>query len=283
MSANPWRAAVILGAALALPAAAQPVPLRVELQNGQSPYARYDGATDITITVQDDPDKDPNQNYASRPDLASDGFSARNASLMRFPMDGGAIPAGAIIQGAELQLFVRNETFTGSSAYEVLRPWGEGEATYLRPMAGQTWAGEGASEVGVDRGAAPFISFRQLDAGFYNTLAVSDAGVDLVRRWYSGASPNYGLILQDYDSWDKVAVESSETSNPPKLKVIYLTGTSTTFAMVPASEDTMITYQPPNYEGWGLGFSGRAGGSTSSLFRWDLRAIPPDALVIDAG
>ena len=147
---------MILGTALALPAAAQPTAIQAELQNGAFPYTRYEGATDITITVQDDADKDPNQNYASGQGLAADGFSARQASLMRFPMDGGAIPPGATIQGAELQLFIKNETYTGSAAYEMLRPWSEGEATYLRPAAGQTWAGASGGPPRHERGADIF-------------------------------------------------------------------------------------------------------------------------------
>src|SRR5262249_50788318 len=94
---------------------------------------------------------------------------------------------------------------------------------------------------------------------------------------------NYGLILQDYDSWDKVVVASADTANPPRLKVFYSTVAGAFFETIDASEDTMITYQPPNYEGWGLGFSGRPDGSTASLIRWDLRAIPRDGQVIYAG
>jgi hypothetical protein len=277
VSSNTSRVILVLGAALALQAGAQSI--RADFQNEVYPTAGYRGTSDIMITMQDDPDGDENANYHSRTYLAADGFCARQSSLMRFAVDPAKLPSGASIIGANLNVFVTNETFSGFSIYEVLRPWDQSKATFLEPKDGQSWAVPGADGEGVDRGSTPLSTWVHLDAG-YDVIGVTDAGVDLVRRWFNGTTPNNGVIVQDYNSWDKMIWGSSESTQPPFL-VLSLSDDTT--AQVPVTEDTMIAYQPTSWDGWGLGFSGRPTLLTASLVRWDLRAIPPGVQIGSAG
>ncbi|HYV46070.1 MAG TPA: DNRLRE domain-containing protein [Myxococcaceae bacterium] len=284
MSPNTPRLLFVLAAALAFPAGAQTAgSLRADFQNGAYPASGYSGTTDVTITVQKENDGDENGNYHSNTEVAAGGFPARQSTLMRFALDGGQVPAGVTITAAELELYVTDESWTGFSVYEVLRPWDGKEATFLNATSNQAWDVPGAAGVGVDRSAVPFSTFGHLDGG-YALAPLTDAGVDLVRRWFNGGAPNNGVIVQDYDSWDKMAWASSDDTTrplPPNLVVHY--GVSS-FAQVPVTDDTTIAYQPKgNFDGWGLGCSGHDGGSTSSLIRWDVSAIPPGVKVTNAG
>lgn len=282
MSPNTWRIMLVLGAGLALGAGAQSAAgsQRADFQNEVYPTAGYTGTSDVTITVQDERQQgQEDSNYHSQTELFAGGFPVRQSSLMHFRVDGGQVPAGSIITGANLELFVTKESWTGFSVYEVLRPWDQGEATYLGPMSNQRWAVPGAAGEGVDRSATPFARFDHLDAG-YSLIGVTDAGVDLVRRWFAGTEPNNGLIVQDYDSWDQMSWSSSDNTAQPPYLAVHFAGTS---ARIAATDDTMIGYQPDSLDGWGLGFSGRPNTLTSSLVRWDVSAIPPGVKITNAG
>jgi len=281
MSSN-TRFILVLGAALASSAGAQG-SLRVDFQNEAYPTAGYTGTTDITITAQDESsDGKADTNYHSQPSLAADGFPLRQSSLMHFSMDGGSLPVPTSLTGAGLKMFVSRGTETGFSVYEVLRPWDQGEATYLEASANQPWAVPGAAGAGADRGAVPIATFGRVDAGSYVEIPFTDAGVDLVRRWMTGASPNNGLIVQDSDSWDKLVWDSADGALPPSI-VLHV---STSVTKVPVTDDTTIGYQPDpatgNWDGWGLGFTGYDPDYTASFVRWDVRAIPRGATVASA-
>ena len=276
--------AAALGAILALSARAQS-QFYGFFQEGAQPTNRYTGARDVLITPQRDDDKDPSANYASRQELRVDGFPARLTSLLAFPLNGGELPStGITINGVALVLSARDGTSTGAAVYEVLRPWEEGEATYLRPSSGERWSEDGAAGPGTDRAVAPLARVAQVSSGGNQAvIPLAAAGVDLVRRWFTGTSPNHGLAIQDFDSWDELRFDSSEGTNPPALVVSYTgpTGTEGTATIHPGA-DTMLSYQPPNYDGWGLGLAGKSGAEIASLVRWDVRAIPPGAKVLAA-
>ena len=282
MRSNASRLVMALGAALALWAGAQTVgSIRADFQNDVSPTRGYTGTADVSITIQDEQQQgQETSNYHRQTELHADGFPVRQSSLMHFQLDGGQIPTGSIITGANLEFSITNESYTGFSVYEVLRPWDEGQATYLKATDNQSWAVPGAAGVGVDRSAVPFARFGHFDAGAVAVIGVTDAGVDLVRKWLTGAEPNNGLIVQDYDSWDKMSWYSVEGAQAPVLVVSY----GTTSARIKATDDTMIGYEPrTSFDGWGLAFSGRPAGLTSSLIRFDVRAIPPGVKVTSAG
>ena len=279
MMASALRSAASAGLVLSLSVQAQGIT--AIFQDGQSPTSRYAGTTDVIITEHLDFDRAPDANYSGsgRASLQVDGFSARQTSLLRFPFGPGALPAGANITGAALEIYVNDATSTGPAVYEVLRSWDQNQATFLQARSGQPWSSPGASSPGVDRGDVLLGTVPAALDGGWTIVPLTDAGVDLVRRWYGGA-PNNGVIIQDFDSWDELYFDSSTGPHPSKLKVFYDTGAVATFT--PPSADTMLAYQPPNFEGWGLGASGLGGELSASLIRWDLRAIPTGVSITGA-
>ena len=282
MVASALRSAASAGLVLSLSAQAQGIT--AIFQDGQSPTSRYAGTTDVIITEHVDFDRAPDANYSDRAYLQVDGFSARQTSLLRFPFGPGALPAGASITGAALKIYVNDATSTGPAVYEVLRSWDETQATYLWPRSGQSWDSPGASSPGVDRGDVVLGTVPAWPDGGWTIIPLTDAGVDLVRSWYRGASPNNGVIFQDYESWDELYFDSVDGPNPPRLEVFYVAGfpdAGAVASFVP-SADTMLAYQPPNFDGWGVGASGLGGELAATLIRWDLRAIPPGVSIAGA-
>ncbi|HEY8211143.1 MAG TPA: DNRLRE domain-containing protein [Myxococcaceae bacterium] len=270
-----FRSVALVGLSLALSAQAGP-GVTVIFQDGAFPTTRYAGTSDIIITEHVDFARDPDANYSSNAFLQVDGFSARQTSLLRFPIGNGMIPTGADISGAELWIYVREATATGPILYEVLRPWDKDQATYLQARPGEPWDGGGASSPGADRGVEVIGQVPLLPLG-WTRVPFTDAGVDLVRRWHGGASPNNGLVIQDLDSWDELFFDSATGPNPPELKVTYDGGAGPA-ALLP-NANTMLAYQPANFDGWGVGASGLGGVLTASFVRWDLEAIPPGVKV----
>ncbi|MGQ9567272.1 MAG: DNRLRE domain-containing protein [Anaerolineae bacterium] len=175
----------------------------------------YTGAQDTYISSYA-----PNTNYhldhpvqIRTPDLI--------ASLFRF--DVSSIPRDAHVIRAILSLYPVSRSNSGplhAWIYPVLRPWAVDQATWTRPLAGQTWAAAGCNEPGVDRAGDP-LDRRYVE--FLNVWYEWDV-TEAVRQWVRDPAANYGLVLKAYgDVKVMYAFASGEDSVSirPKLTVTY--------------------------------------------------------------
>jgi hypothetical protein len=175
----------------------------------------YTGAQDTYISSYS-----PNTNYhldhpvqIRTPDLI--------ASLFRF--DVSSIPRDAHVIRATLSLYAVSRSNSGplhAWIYPVLRPWVVDQATWTRPLAGQTWAAAGCNEPGVDRAGDP-LDRRYVE--YISTWYEWDV-TEAVRGWVQNPSANYGLVLKAYGDVKVMYTFASgedSVSIRPKLTITY--------------------------------------------------------------
>jgi len=130
----------------------------------------------------------------------------------------GALPAGATIQSATLQVYAYSATSSGNmlSAYQVLAPWGSSTATYSSPWS-QPGLQAGTDYVAVADGTA------LLGGAGWLTVDVTAA----VRAWQQGASNN-GIMLRlsggAPGAHYRVYMAESTTNQRPALSISYTGG-----------------------------------------------------------
>ena len=126
---------------------AAPVPR--EFQQGLLPDASYAGAEDTFLSWYR-----PDVSWAHDDSLRASGRDAGSERpLLRFELD-GYIPSNAQIHSAKLSLYAwSRRTLYGLriSAYEVLRPWDVGEASWYQAAGAQPWGLAGCNQAGLDR------------------------------------------------------------------------------------------------------------------------------------
>jgi hypothetical protein len=157
----------------------------------------------------------PSTNYGAAFSINVDGLSPHAHAVMKFPTligsGAGQIPPGATIQSAILEV---NCTNLGNpvNAYRLTQDWNESQATWTQRAGGLAWANPGADGSGSNAGVAV--------SGVFS--ATGRRTIDLTRfvQEWSYGSPNYGLVLTDGGS-DGIDFDSSESANPPVLRVTY--------------------------------------------------------------
>jgi len=132
------------------------------------------------------------------------------ARIFLVKFDLAALPPGAIIESAVMQLYHNSCTQPGTypvplGAYFVTSPWSEGSVTYAtRP----TWADIG---INAQVGCTP---------GVYSGWAVTS----FAQAWQGDPAHNYGVKVSGpwSDPWDYyISFNSREIYNPPQLVVTY--------------------------------------------------------------
>jgi VCBS repeat-containing protein len=173
-------------------------------------------------------------------------------TLIHFGVDD--IPGEAIVNKAWLEL----TTYAGGSstgpleiyAYEMLTPWTASEATWLIAQQDTAWAEPGADRPGSDRAAIPCAMTEVVDR---DNIRYSWNVTDLVRRWVTDPSANYGLLLMAPKGMAaRFSFWSSEASMPaaakPHLRVSYTynspPGTPTVSATITRRPTQTPTYTP---------------------------------------
>jgi hypothetical protein len=132
-----------------------------------------------------------------------------------------AIPSGATIERATLEVYAYNANSTGNTlaAYRVLKPWTVGQATYVRASSSSAWGAAGMKS-GTDYVATP-VGTTTLGGVGWMRVEVTSA----VKAWRSGTS-NRGLMLKlsagsSNAHYRVYLAEASNATLRPKLTVVY--------------------------------------------------------------
>ncbi len=151
----------------------------------------------------------------------------KRSGLIRFDL-GGAVPAGAEVLHAQLDLFVTDGSDDPYRFYPLLRAWNEAQATWADASSSDDWEIDGAKGVTDrdDRSVAAIVAF-----DFDNVVAevvLNVEGRALIEEWAAAPAANHGLIIPgDEGSADDLAFASDDENDVgkrPVFKVVYATG-----------------------------------------------------------
>jgi len=181
----------------------------------------------------------PTTNYGADSSLYVRSNTGDNARSL-FEFDLSSIPPNRTITGAKLYLYVTGEGWSAQSyfprnydLYRVTSPWTESGVTWNNQPS---YAGTYESRTIVPPGCSGWVGVT------YNAVWVSFDCTDLVRGWYSGAYPNYGMMLRDSVEGDTIVFKrfhSGEYGNHPYLLITFATG-SMSVASDPAGAEVYI-------------------------------------------
>ncbi|MDH7486925.1 MAG: DNRLRE domain-containing protein, partial [Anaerolineae bacterium] len=196
------------------PATLTPTPTPqqvVVLQQGKDGYR----GTQDTYIHSSTPDN--NFGSASEIRLRSRGMSN---GLIRFDLS--TLPPNLTIRRAVLSLYALNQSTDASlfpRAYELYRPWTEGQATWKQASSGQPWGAPGAANTTTDRAAMYSGEAWLPGVGRWAELEVTD----LVRRWREDPASNSGVLLRAFGyaalEYGFASAQYGTTSLRPKLSV----------------------------------------------------------------
>lgn len=157
----------------------------------------------------------PNSNNGSGSAITVDGQNPHAHAVIKFPyiFGEGRVPLGSSIVSATLDVRCSNPGNV-MKLYRLREDWLEGEVTWNRRAAGALWSNPGADGLGSHASVAldgncTATGWRTIDVTFF------------MQEWSNG-EPNYGIVLTDTGT-DGVNFDSSETANPPALRVTYQT------------------------------------------------------------
>ncbi|MBT8102972.1 MAG: DNRLRE domain-containing protein [Gammaproteobacteria bacterium] len=150
--------------------------------------------------------------------------SAKNG-LLEFDLS--AIPPGAIVNSAELELYLESGGNAGSilSVHRLTQSWLEGTTSAPSESTdGASWSKYDAvnywGAVGGDFDLTPSAQIAMTTATGWKNLDLSA----LVAGWVNGSNPNYGMLLKAGTGFGSASFASSDAStaaNHPKLTVNY--------------------------------------------------------------
>ncbi len=167
------------------PTDAAPIPpdgALVTTTFGERSFADHQGVTiDTTISAND-----PDVNLAADEIVAIDATPVK-ATLMRFDLT--AIPPGAAVQSATLDVFVPDPIETGSFRLHALtEAWTEDGATFVDRQAGVPWTAPGAVAPSSDPAVLADIEARTIGP----TTLILDAAI--VQGWVAAPGANLGFV-----------------------------------------------------------------------------------------
>ena len=188
---------------------------------------RYTGTEDATISSWTGLPQPDSAELRLRSDRngPQDDFTAINDNhsvLIRFDLS--PLPEGSLIQDAALRLHAVDRSLDARirvSAYEVLRPWDEAQATWERSQETQRWDQPGANGAGTDRSAfRTDIELMDKVAAWYEFHLPR-----LLERWVERPGLNYGVVLRDISltnlSYSLASSEHPQVDLRPHLVITY--------------------------------------------------------------
>ncbi|MDH7486744.1 MAG: DNRLRE domain-containing protein, partial [Anaerolineae bacterium] len=216
--------AVPTGSPPGLPPTLTPTPPAesVTLQQG---VAGYTGTADVTISRWSPGTPNPNDALLRLRSSRDDPFTTIYdvySILIRFDLS--HLPSGMVVQDARLRLYAVDRTLEDRlriSAYELLRPWNEAQATWNQPLAGQWWVEPGANGEGSDRAARR----TDIELLYELNLWYEFELTPLVQRWLDDPGSNYGVLLRDINvknlSYSLASSEYPQVPFRPQLVIVY--------------------------------------------------------------
>ncbi len=189
-------------------------PVTTTLTFGERPT---DDVTGVTTDTFIEADK-PNTAFGDDVNVSVDADPEQHG-LLRFDLS--ALPAGATIDSAVLEVNVNNPVETGELLfYRLLEDWEELEATWNNRRKGQRWTAPGA--------APPMSAFPLSQA----SLAARDTGLytvtlppSLVQSWVDQPSSNFGVVMISTSPDGRGGVfdsrDSDNTTLRPQLTIIF--------------------------------------------------------------
>lgn len=190
------------------------------LQQGVSPTGAYASTADTWISENAGV---TNTNYGDDVEIGVDGDDNPGETIGLIRWDLSDIPAGSVIDGAALTLYVNNPS--AGQAYEfyaINRAWTENGATWNTTGTGTAWQTPGARGA-ADRGSAVLGAMAPTAVGT-STYQLNAAGIALVQQWLDDPASNFGLLISDNNNNDGVEFDSSESLTPanrPRLSLSY--------------------------------------------------------------
>lgn len=203
----------------------------VGLQRVQAESAPHAGAANTQGTIVADSyvsEGSPSSNYGSSTNLlvGHTEFLQESYSLVKFNLP--SLPAGAVIDYAELQLQLKSRYGYATEkilAYQIASNWGEGSVTWSNRPA-----------LGGELSSAPVGTSQQ----YYQWDVTS-----LVGQWYEGKATNYGIAVRKQNvNTEGFTFSSRETAQDPKLIIYYTEPTSTSTPTKPPTA-TRTPTKPP--------------------------------------
>jgi hypothetical protein len=191
-----------------------------DFQDGVLPTTSYAGTRDAYIY-----EGDPDTGFGTATTLLADGSDPADSLLDLSTLllwDVSDIPSDALVDGASLTINVTNVSSTGYEIYQVLANWQETSVTWNSAAAGTPWQSPGASGAS-DRGATVLGVVNGAVTGSH-TLALNQAGLDVVQSWIDGSAANNGLVIADSSASNGLDFSSREAGgllDRPKLSVTY--------------------------------------------------------------
>ena len=261
----------------------------LRFQDGKSPTSSYQGTRAVTISTNPLEPWRSDTNYGTT-DLWAGGIPIKQSALMRW--DVSTIPSTATITAVTITVRALGSDNWQFPIYQCLRPWTESQATWQLFASGSSWAGAGATAVGMDRGATALGQLQGSDGT--TTTSLNAAGVAVVQSWVNGTTVNNGFVVQDYSRryairWPHAG--AAIASQRPRLQVSYSDGSgfmatfqngvSPTVAYAGNTDTTIAEGTDPvstNRNQTGLRLAG-APQSAAILLSFDVSAIPTDATV----
>jgi hypothetical protein len=193
-------------------------PQAKAFQQGLYPTSSYTGVGDTFLSFYR-----PDTPWSSDDGLRISGReNGSERVLVRFDLD-GHFPANAYVHSAKLSLFAwSRRTLYGLriSAYDVLRPWDVGEATWNEAYASGAWGIPGCDQAGSDREGDPAASRFTYFTNYFYEWDITP----LVQQWVADAETNRGVVLIGHPVDQEMRFRSSEwrvLEQRPRLSVVY--------------------------------------------------------------
>ena len=192
----------------------------VSFQDGVSPSAAYVGTRDVYISQNA-----PTANSGTSAELLLDGDdppgSGNDLSTL-LKWDIAQIPAGSIVESAQIDIEVFNRSTGIYELFELKRDWVESQASWNAYSSGNSWQTGGAQGTN-DRGTTAVGSIAASVTGPHSVV-LNAAGIALLQTWVDDPASNYGLIATGSDVTDGLDARSSEygtATQRPKLTITY--------------------------------------------------------------
>ena len=214
--------------------------------------------TNITSTVTINPTADTwlshtksAENYGGDVLLNLDRENSKEERMIIKWGDLSAIPTGATINSATIQLYEVSKRNQSINAHQITEDWTEGSGTiaspnitnnasWIRKTTGTNWTT--ANVTGAVTGPFSSTVLTSITAvtnntavSVYVTWATSANLVSLVQGWKNGTTLNYGILFRSPDGGGDESQDwgSRTNANPPKLNVNYTYTTAPTCATIP--------------------------------------------------